>query len=142
METEKSKLESVLLDDVMIGLGSIEVVATTEKSSEVSSTKSVDSLIVEGLVDPSSSPNANGNVVKSMISIDDLLSDSSESFSTPPIVLPTFTSMSTAPSTVLSSKFEEAKSSRVRGLDELDFLGENALRAHLPQKSPQVYEKI
>ncbi len=138
METEKSKLESVLLDDVMIGLGSIEV-ATTEKSPEVNLTKNVDTLIVESLVDPSISPNMNGNVVKSMISIDDLLSNSSESISTPPIVLPTFTSTSsTAPSTVLTSKVEEAKSSRVRGLDELNFLGENALRAHLPQKSPQV----
>jgi hypothetical protein len=140
MESEKSKHESVLLDDVMIGLGSLEV-AATEKSSEVSSTKNVDTLIVEGLVDPTHTPNANGNVVKSIISIDDLLSDSTESFSTPPIVLPTFTSTSTtSQSTVLTSKFEEAKSSRVRGLDELDFLGENALRAHLPQKSPQVSE--
>jgi len=40
-----------------------------------------------------------------------------------------------------NSKFEEAKASRVRGLEELDLLGECALRAHLPAKSPQFSKK-
>ena len=31
----------------------------------------------------------------------------------------------------------DPKSSRQRGLDELDFLGEAAIKSHLPQKSPQ-----
>ena len=31
----------------------------------------------------------------------------------------------------------DPKSSRQRGLDELDFLGEAAIKSHLPQKSPK-----
>ena len=56
-------------------------------------------------------------------------------------MLPTSTSPMASSVPVQVSKFEESKQSRIRGLDELNFLGETALRAHLPQKSPQFAKK-
>jgi hypothetical protein len=124
-EPEKSKHDSIL-DDVMIGLGSVEI--PTDKSPEHHPVET-ETLIVHGLASSnvaastvSSAKTLSTNGI-SNFSIDDLLSDTSETFSSPPLVLPTMSSTSTtASSTQMSAKFEEPKTSRVRGLDELNLV--------------------
>ena len=80
-----------------------------------------ETLIVHGLTssnDKTTTTTTNG---QSIFSIDDLLNETSESIST--FVLPAMTSSSTSVlSTQMSSKFEEPKTSRVRGLDELNLV--------------------
>lgn len=144
-ESERSKPDSIL-DDVMIGLGSVEV-------SEILTKKTPDLPTTEDLVS-SSAMNTNDVLVTtqeptptattsgSFFSIDDLLNDNNETLSTPPLVLPSATlTAASASASAPPTKFEQAKQSRLRGLDELDLLGESALRAHLPQKSPQFAKK-
>ena len=151
-EPEKSKLDT-MPDDVMIGLGQIEVtsetktaesplkqkIAKTTKSTKAAAAAVIDNVLIVPELGPST---ANENrALKSLISIDDLLCDSAETFSAPSLVLPTLTTSTMSTNFGSISKSDEPKTSRTRGLDELDLLGENALRAHLPQKSPQFSKK-
>ena len=140
-------------DDVMIGLGQIEVtsetktaesplkqkIAKTTKSTKAAAAAVIDNVLIVPELGPST---ANENrALKSLISIDDLLCDSAETFSAPSLVLPTLTTSTMSTNFGSISKSDEPKTSRTRGLVELDLLGENALRAHLPQKSPQFSKK-
>ena len=83
------------------------------------------------------------HVSTTVSSIDELLlvDDSPIASAAPPLM--TSTLPSHIPQPISASSFpppanqDAGKSSRTRGLEELDFLGESALRAHLPSKSPQ-----
>ena len=128
----------------MIGLGNVEVSEIRpKKPSELPATESVESVSTVNSNDvlvTTQEPTPTATSSSSFFSIDDLLNDNNDALSTPPLVLPTApltASAAPAPAT----KFEQAKQSRLRGLDELDLLGESALRAHLPQKSPQFSKK-
>ena len=97
IELEKSKLDTVP-DDVMIGLGQIEIASETKtaespvKHSKAEKAKPPPALVIDNnLIVPELGPSttSENRTVKSLISIDDLLCDTTESYSTPPIVLPT-----------------------------------------------------
>ena len=82
---------------------------------------------------------------KLLPSIDDLLmegSDANAALATAPSLVSNVQLASPAGS--LSNPPEKEKSSRQRGLEELDFLGESAIKSHLPKgqsKSPQFAKK-
>ena len=135
-EVERCKADPSL-DDVMIGLGNVD----TTDNVKMTETLIVHDQIASEVFGATQTTPASINAT-SIFSIDDLLSNNTaENLSTPPLVLPTSTSPMASSVPVQVSKFEESKQSRIRGLDELNFLGETALRAHLPQKSPQFAKK-
>lgn len=73
-------------------------------------------------------------------SIEDLLSNDSAPGCPPLSLTPLSTNNSTSPGKTVS--IDPGKASRQRGLDELDLLGENLLKQHLPdKKSPQFERK-
>lgn len=144
-EPQKSGNDALLFDDLMIGLGNVEVAHHQTKTLP----KSEDEPAAANKVNPEPEPakdligptpdppTTNG---KPLISIDDLLL--CDTISTPALVMPVVSANPLSPNnSTATTKTDDSKSSRTRGLEELDLLGENALRAHLSQKSPQFGKK-
>ena len=71
-------------------------------------------------------------------SVDDLLKcDTTASTASSQLLSASTASAATSGLAGASQGGAAGKSSRQRGLEELDFLGEAAIKSHLPQKSPQ-----
>ncbi len=117
------------LDDDILGLGELHKSLPKEVEAPPLS------LVTAAPAPPSSLPPES---VKKKTSVDDLLNGSP--------VLETTSALAFVPTTSekpnkFETQMEEQKSSRRRGLDELDALGESAIKSHLSSRSPQFAKK-
>ena len=88
---------------------------------------------------------ATPNATSQQPSIDDLLNGSPINTSAPSLLTSNLPAVCTKPLLQLDPfavQMEEKKQSRQRGLEELDLLGETAIKSHLTTKSPQFEKKV
>ena len=131
-KTYQNDLALLGLDDVVQ-----EPEVNTLAKNEVKTTLGAESLVKPSL------PEIKPEIRTTLPSVDDLLNGSpvSETTSSTMSLINSLAGGANVNKTQVESKPETQKSSRQRGLEELDLLGESAIMSHLSQKSPQFVKR-
>lgn len=132
---------SLLSDDDILGLGSDMKSTTVETPQQATVFPSLSTPPVATTAPMPALPVSNHPaIVSSQPSIDDLLNGSPTTTGGGSLLIDSLTSTLPNKPTAASDfdqKMGEKKTSRQRGLEELDLLGESAIKSHLSSRSPQ-----